>query len=58
MPADEPTGNLRMQPEEIMRRLRDLDRPGTPNVRVTRLEANAAEGNRMARLRNGWLETP
>jgi len=56
--ADEPTGNLHSeQGEEIMRLFRELNRQGTTIVQVTHSEANAAYGNRIVRLRDGWLET-
>jgi putative ABC transport system ATP-binding protein len=54
--ADEPTGNLHSeQGEEIMRLFRELNRQGTTIVQVTHSEANAAYGNRVVRLRDGWL---
>ncbi len=56
--ADEPTGNLHSeQGEEIMRLFRELNRQGTTIVQVTHSESNAAYGNRIVRLRDGWLET-
>jgi putative ABC transport system ATP-binding protein len=56
--ADEPTGNLHSeQGEEIMRLFRELNRQGTTIVQVTHSENNAAYGNRIVRLRDGWLET-
>ncbi len=56
--ADEPTGNLHSeQGEEIMRLFRELNRQGTTIVQVTHSEKNAAYGNRIVRLRDGWLET-
>ena len=54
--ADEPTGNLHSeQGAEIMRLFRELNRQGTTIVQVTHSEANAAYGNRVVRLRDGWL---
>jgi putative ABC transport system ATP-binding protein len=54
--ADEPTGNLHSeQGEEIMRLFRDLNRQGTTIVQVTHSETNAAYGNRVVRLRDGWI---
>ena len=54
--ADEPTGNLHSeQGEEIMRLFRELNRQGTTIVQVTHSETNAAYGNRVVRLRDGWL---
>jgi putative ABC transport system ATP-binding protein len=56
--ADEPTGNLHSeQGEEIMRLFRELNRQGTTIVQVTHSETNAAYGNRVVRLRDGWIET-
>ena len=56
--ADEPTGNLHSeQGEEIMRLFRELNRQGTTIVQVTHSEANAAYGNRIVRLRDGWIAT-
>jgi len=57
--ADEPTGNLHSQQgEEIMKLFRELNRQGTTIVQVTHSEANAAFGNRIVRLRDGWIEKP
>ncbi len=57
--ADEPTGNLHSQQgEEIMRLFRDLNRQGTTIVQVTHSESNAAFGNRIVRLRDGWIDKP
>jgi ABC-type lipoprotein export system ATPase subunit len=57
--ADEPTGNLHSQQgEEIMQLFRELNRQGTTIVQVTHSEANAAFGNRVVRLRDGWIEKP
>jgi putative ABC transport system ATP-binding protein len=54
--ADEPTGNLHSeQGEEIMRLFRELNRQGTTIVQVTHSEVNAAHGNRVVRLRDGWI---
>ena len=56
--ADEPTGNLHSeQGAEIMGLFRELNRQGTTIVQVTHSEANAAYGNRIVRLRDGWLQT-
>jgi putative ABC transport system ATP-binding protein len=56
--ADEPTGNLHTaQGEEIMRLFKELNRQGTTIVQVTHSEANAAAGNRVVRLRDGWVES-
>jgi putative ABC transport system ATP-binding protein len=56
--ADEPTGNLHSeQAEEIMRLFTELNRGGTTIVQVTHSEKNASYGNRIVRLRDGWIET-
>ncbi len=56
--ADEPTGNLHSeQAREIMELFRELNRGGTTIVQVTHSEENAAYGNRLVRLRDGW-QTP
>jgi putative ABC transport system ATP-binding protein len=55
--ADEPTGNLHStQAKEIMELFRKLNREGTTIVQVTHSEANAAYGNRVVQLKDGWLE--
>ncbi|HEX4385416.1 MAG TPA: ABC transporter ATP-binding protein [Myxococcales bacterium] len=55
--ADEPTGNLHTaQGEEIMTLFKELNRQGTTIVQVTHSEANALAGNRIVRLRDGWVE--
>ncbi len=57
--ADEPTGNLHSQQgEELMQLFRKLNRQGTTIVQVTHSETNAAFGNRVIRLRDGWIESP
>ena len=54
--ADEPTGNLHSdQGREIMQLFRKLNEEGTTIVQVTHSEANAAYGNRVIKLRDGWL---
>lgn len=54
--ADEPTGNLHSeQAREIMELFRELNRAGTTIVQVTHSEENAAYGNRVIRLRDGWV---
>jgi len=40
-----------------MRLFRELNRQGATIVQVTHSETNAAYGNRIVRLRDGWLET-
>jgi len=54
--ADEPTGNLHSsQAKEIMELFRELNQQGTTIVQVTHSEANAAYGNRVVQLHDGWL---
>jgi len=54
--ADEPTGNLHSsQAREIMELFRGLNQNGTTIVQVTHSDANAAYGNRVVQLRDGWL---
>ena len=54
--ADEPTGNLHSdQGREIMELFRKLNAAGTTIVQVTHSESNAAYGNRIVRLKDGWL---
>jgi len=55
--ADEPTGNLHSdQGRLIMELFRKLNAEGTTVVQVTHSETNAAYGNRIVLLRDGWLE--
>jgi len=55
--ADEPTGNLHSdQGREIMALFRRLNVEGTTIIQVTHSEANAAYGNRVVRLFDGWME--
>ncbi|RYF70828.1 MAG: ATP-binding cassette domain-containing protein, partial [Cytophagaceae bacterium] len=56
--ADEPTGNLHSaQAAEIMELFRELNqKDGVTIVQVTHSEANAEYGNRVLRLKDGWLE--
>jgi len=55
--ADEPTGNLHSeQGREIMELFKKLNQSGTTIVQVTHSETNAAYGNRIIRLKDGWLE--
>jgi len=55
--ADEPTGNLHSdQGREIMELFKKLNGAGTTIVQVTHSETNAAYGNQIIRLRDGWLE--
>jgi ABC-type lipoprotein export system ATPase subunit len=54
--ADEPTGNLHSsQGKEIMELFKRLNDEGTTIVQVTHSEANAAYGNRIINLADGWL---
>ena len=55
--ADEPTGTLHSgQAQEIMELFRHLNQQGTTIVQVTHSETNAAYGNRVIRLRDGFIE--
>ncbi len=55
--ADEPTGNLHSdQGKEIMEMLKELNKHGTTIIQVTHSETNAAYGNRIIRLKDGWIE--
>jgi putative ABC transport system ATP-binding protein len=54
--ADEPTGNLHSsQGKEIMEMFKRLNSEGTTIVQVTHSETNAAYGNRIVRLEDGWI---
>lgn len=56
--ADEPTGNLHTdQGREIMELFKKLNQQGTTVVQVTHNRDWAAYGNRLVRLRDGWLES-
>ncbi|MCL5268732.1 MAG: ABC transporter ATP-binding protein [Bacteroidetes bacterium] len=55
--ADEPTGNLHSdQGKEIMELLKELNKQGTTIIQVTHSETNAAYGNKIIRLKDGWVE--
>lgn len=55
--ADEPTGNLHSeQGKEVMDLLKKLNEQGTTIIQVTHSETNAAYGNRIIRLKDGWIE--
>jgi putative ABC transport system ATP-binding protein len=55
--ADEPTGNLHSdQGREIMRLFQKLNDQGTTIIQVTHSEENARYGERIVRLRDGWIE--
>jgi ABC-type lipoprotein export system ATPase subunit len=54
--ADEPTGNLHSdQAKEIMELFKKLNNEGTTIVQVTHSETNAQYGNRIIKLRDGWI---
>jgi putative ABC transport system ATP-binding protein len=55
--ADEPTGNLHTsQGKEIMELFKQLNDEGTTIIQVTHSEQNAAYGNRIIQLQDGWME--
>jgi len=55
--ADEPTGNLHSdQAKSIMELFQRLNREGTTIVQVSHSETNAAYGNRIVKLLDGWLD--
>jgi ABC-type lipoprotein export system ATPase subunit len=57
--ADEPTGNLHSsQGQEIMELFRQLNQKGTTVVQVTHSEVNAAYGDRVINLRDGYVVQP
>ena len=54
--ADEPTGNLHSsQAREIMELFKQLNMAGTTIIQVTHSEENAAVGNRVITLKDGWV---
>ena len=54
--ADEPTGNLHSsQGREIMELFKQLNAGATTIVQVTHSETNAAYGNRVVQLKDGWI---
>ena len=54
--ADEPTGNLHSeQGKEIMELFKKLNGQGVTIIQVTHSEENAKYGNRIVRLRDGWV---
>jgi ABC-type lipoprotein export system ATPase subunit len=54
--ADEPTGNLHSdQGREIMELFRRLNAEGTTIIQVTHSETNATYGQRIIKLRDGWI---
>jgi ABC-type lipoprotein export system ATPase subunit len=55
--ADEPTGNLHSsQGQEIMELFKKLNEQGTTIIQVTHSENNAAYGDRIIRLRDGFID--
>lgn len=55
--ADEPTGNLHSdQGREIMNLFKKLNEEGMTIVQVTHSEENAKRGNKVIRLRDGWMD--
>ncbi len=54
--ADEPTGNLHSsQAREIMELFRRINAEGTTIIQVSHSAENAAFGNRVVELRDGWI---
>jgi ABC-type lipoprotein export system ATPase subunit len=54
--ADEPTGNLHSsQGKEIMELFKKLNNEGTTIIQVTHSDTNAAYGNRVITLVDGWI---
>jgi putative ABC transport system ATP-binding protein len=54
--ADEPTGNLHSaQGKEIMELFKRLNNDGTTIVQVTHSDVNASYGDRIIKLRDGWI---
>jgi putative ABC transport system ATP-binding protein len=57
--ADEPTGNLHSDhARSIMELFKELNHAGTTIVQVTHSAANAAYGQRVICLRDGWMDQP
>ena len=55
--ADEPTGNLHSDMgREIMQLLKKLNQEGKTIIQVTHSEENASYGNRIIRLKDGWID--
>ncbi len=55
--ADEPTGNLHSsQGEEIMELFKKLNKEGTTIIQVTHNDKYAAYGQRIIKLKDGWME--
>ena len=54
--ADEPTGNLHSgHAKEIMELFKKLNTEGTTIVQVTHSEVNAAAGDRIVKMQDGWI---
>jgi len=54
--ADEPTGNLHSdQGKEIMEMFKSLNEAGATIIQVTHSDVNAAYGNRIIQLRDGFI---
>ena len=57
--ADEPTGALHVaQGRRIMELLAELNAEGATIVQVTHSKDNAAYGQRVVELQDGWLQAP
>jgi len=57
--ADEPTGNLHSdQGRDIMKLFKKLNDEGMTIIQVTHSEENAKVGDRIIRLRDGWMDKP
>jgi ABC-type lipoprotein export system ATPase subunit len=55
--ADEPTGNLHSsQGQEIMELFKRLNEQGTTIVQVTHSELNASYGDRIIKLKDGYVD--
>ena len=55
--ADEPTGNLNSKEgENIMDMFKELNQGGTTIIQVTHSEKNAAYGQKIVNLLDGWIQ--
>jgi ABC-type lipoprotein export system ATPase subunit len=55
--ADEPTGNLNSKEgETIMEMFKELNQSGTTIIQVTHSEKNAAYGQKIINLLDGWIQ--
>jgi ABC-type lipoprotein export system ATPase subunit len=55
--ADEPTGNLHSsQGQEIMELFKKLNKEGTTIIQVTHNDKYAAYGQRIIKLKDGWMD--